>query len=249
MEWWKAVFTGMYVDAERGIPREMVEAATRVEVDVARRTLGLQAGNRVLDVPCGEGRMAVELAAQGIHVTGVDLSEPFLHSLHRRAEDARLPIVVERRDMRDLPWTEAFDAAYCLGSSFAYFEDSGADLAFLSAVARTLRRGSRFLLGTHHVLEILVAHFQPRQWTLSEDVTTLWEHRPNLATGRVDSTCIMTRGDETERHQLSVRHYTYREIHDLFERAGFTGLTPYGSPDLKPFRIGSGILYLVATRA
>ena len=47
---------------------------TRGEVDFIARELGLPAGARILDVGCGTGRHAVELARRGYRVTGVDLS-------------------------------------------------------------------------------------------------------------------------------------------------------------------------------
>jgi 2-polyprenyl-3-methyl-5-hydroxy-6-metoxy-1,4-benzoquinol methylase len=42
---------------------------------------------RVLDVPCGDGRISVELAARGHDFTGVDLNEAFLSRAARKAEE------------------------------------------------------------------------------------------------------------------------------------------------------------------
>ena len=42
------------------------------------RLLDLRPGARVLDVPCGHGRIANRLAARGFSVTGIDLSDAFL---------------------------------------------------------------------------------------------------------------------------------------------------------------------------
>ena len=49
-------------------------------------------------------------------MTGVDLSAEFLG--HARAADPGGRVVWEQRDMRDLPWRDRFDGAFCYGNSF-----------------------------------------------------------------------------------------------------------------------------------
>ena len=76
--------------------------------------LGLQAGDAVLDAPCGHGRISNRLAERGMHVVGVDASTPFLH-VDRHAEtkvDYRLG------DLRELPVDGPFEAAISWFTSF-----------------------------------------------------------------------------------------------------------------------------------
>ena len=51
---------------------------TEQEVGFLVDALGLETGERVLDVGCGPGRHALALARRGIDVVGVDLSEEFI---------------------------------------------------------------------------------------------------------------------------------------------------------------------------
>jgi len=80
--------------------------------------LQLRPGSRVLDVPCGGGRHAVELTTRGRSVTAVDLSSDFLTAARGLAAQRNVTVDFHEREMRDLPWTEEFDAAYCFGNSF-----------------------------------------------------------------------------------------------------------------------------------
>ena len=57
----------------------------RAEVDEIIETLGLKPGDRVLDAPCGHGRISNLLASHGMIVTGVDQSALFLE---KAASDA-----------------------------------------------------------------------------------------------------------------------------------------------------------------
>ena len=51
---------------------------TEQEVEFLVDALGLDEGERVLDVGCGPGRHALALARRGMNVVGVDLSEDFI---------------------------------------------------------------------------------------------------------------------------------------------------------------------------
>ncbi|MBI3271589.1 MAG: class I SAM-dependent methyltransferase [Planctomycetes bacterium] len=62
---------------------------TRREVAFVERVLALAPGARVLDLCCGHGRHALELARRGYDVTGIDLSAPALELARKAAREAR----------------------------------------------------------------------------------------------------------------------------------------------------------------
>lgn len=88
---------------------------TRQEVDHLVAALDLAPGSRVLDVGCGPGRHAHELARRGIEVLGVDISATFVDLARADAPDGA---TFERLDARDLLAATrlhgAFDAVVCL---------------------------------------------------------------------------------------------------------------------------------------
>ena len=61
---------------------------TVAEVDFVLEELGLPRGSRILDVGCGTGRHAVELARRGYWVTGVDISSGMLAEAEKVAREA-----------------------------------------------------------------------------------------------------------------------------------------------------------------
>ena len=71
---WEEFFDGhapVYMD--NSFTKNTVE-----EAEFVLEELGLPAGGRILDVGCGTGRHAVELARRGYRVTGVDISSGML---------------------------------------------------------------------------------------------------------------------------------------------------------------------------
>src|SRR4051812_6994111 len=81
------------------------------EVDHVVGALGLVAGSRVLDVGCGPGRHAHELARRGIVVHGIDISSTFVGLA---SADAPEGATFQRLDARALPFDAEFDAVICL---------------------------------------------------------------------------------------------------------------------------------------
>ena len=243
--WWRHFFEGPVVDFWLRVP---MEAATKEEAAFVVETLGVAPGARLLDVPCGGGRHALELAARGYQITGVDVSPGFLASAPEQAAARGLTIDWEERDMRDLPWPSAFDGAYCLGNSFGYLEGDD-NAAFLRAVASALRPGGRFVLESGYLAETLFPVFQERSWYPDGDGYSLSSRRYDPAEGRLHVAYTFIRDGGAVTHTMSARVHTAREVIALLADAGFTAIETYSSFTRDPFRLGSPRLLAVATRA
>ena len=117
---------------------------TRQEVDHLVDVLELQPGMRVLDVGCGPGRHAHELARRGVVVHGVDISAPFV-DLARR--DAPAGATFERIDARTMAFDAEFDVVICLcQGAFGLMAANGDDAVVVGAMGRALRPGGRLAL-------------------------------------------------------------------------------------------------------
>ena len=124
-----------------------VLGAQRSDADAALISdlLSLRPGMRVLDAPCGEGRISGRLAQRGCDVVGIDATERFLEL----ARDRHPGVEFERRDLRELEYEHEFDAAVNWFTSFGYFDPQTND-GVLAGLARALRPGGRLLLELHN---------------------------------------------------------------------------------------------------
>ncbi len=237
MEWWREMFE---TPAWQSIQLAWEEADDADEVaQRVERALGLAAGARVLDVPCGTGRIAARLAARGFALVGIDAIEPFLGV----ARGAGVPVI--RGDMRThVVRPGAFDAAICLWGSFGYFDDGG-NFAQAAAVAGALAPGGRFLLDTI-VADSVLERFQPTaSWTVGgvavDEVRVYHED-----TRRIETTWTFVRGDERVVRTTFVRLYSVSELTDLLSTAGFASFQALDD-DLESFAPGADRLWLLAT--
>ena len=224
---------------------------TRREADYIETLLDLTPPARLLDVPVGVGRLAVELAARGYHVTGVDIAAPLLDDAQRAAAErgAAEHFVMQQGDMRALPWAGEFDAAYCFWESFGLFDDDG-NRAFLAAVARTLKPGGRFVMDTHTVETFFTRGQQARDWTwIADDLLVLERHSYDHVAGTLIRDLTVLSGAQQAHHTLINRLYTYRALVALCAEVGFTTVEGYTWPSLLPFAIGAARLVLVAQKA
>jgi ubiquinone/menaquinone biosynthesis C-methylase UbiE len=105
-------------------------------------------GDRILDIGCGGGQHAVELAGQrpDVHVVGLDLSAEFVRRARQRATAAQLGSRVEfvKGNALALPFeAEEFDHVYSIGS-IKHWPDMDQGLA---ECVRVLKPGGLLLVG------------------------------------------------------------------------------------------------------
>ncbi len=124
---------------------------TLAEVDFLLAELALPPGARILDVGCGIGRHAVELARRGFAVTGLDLSAGMLAEAAAAARAAGVEVAWVQADATRFALAERFDAAICLCEGAFGLLGRGDDpiqqpLSILRNISRSLQPQAKVVL-------------------------------------------------------------------------------------------------------
>jgi SAM-dependent methyltransferase len=239
--WFETFFQGAAVEFWTRI---LPPALANQEADFLVRTLGREPGARFLDVPCGNGRHAIELARRGYRVTGVDLSDEFLAAA-RMASTGVDGLEWLKGDMRDLHLSGRYSGAYCFGNSFGYLDYTGAQ-AFLSGVAGALEPGSRLVIDTGVTAENIQSVLQTRRWHRTGDLVVLSEARYVAEASRLDIDYTFIEGGRMETRSSSSYLVTVAELTRLLAGAGFTVVSLAGGLAGEPFDLGPHGLILTA---
>src|ERR1700704_5378679 len=81
--WYENFFHGVALDLWRkAVPPQQAKS----EAEFLVKALQCAKGAHLLDVPCGNGRLSLELAGRGYRVTGMDISEEFIAEAQSRVK-------------------------------------------------------------------------------------------------------------------------------------------------------------------
>lgn len=245
-EWWESYFDAQYL-----LEYEPIFSPTRDRADVARliEILGLPADERLLDVPCGQGRHAHLLAEAGFDVTGLDYSKHLLDVARRRGIASNLRYV--RGDMRSLPakWTGRFAAVLNLFTSFGFFFDPADDLRTMHEFARVLQPGG-LLVWHGGSRDGVMARFLSRDWWKSEDGTLVAHERtfdPLSGILTIRSHWSGKRASGEREHRI--RLYTASRLAELCQSAGLIVEEAFDGWSDAPLTRRSSEMLLVARKS
>lgn len=242
-----------------GLPQQAWQAAqteeqTQLELELIVESLDFGPGDAVLDIFCGYGRHALPLAQMGAAVTGIDISEEYILALKAEAKARKWPLEAICADFMTTAaldnHTGQFDAAYCLGNSFAFFPPDEM-LRFLRRIANLLQPGGRLLIQSSMVAEVVLPDFQERNWMpVGEELMVLVENNYIPAESRIEQNLtyiLAIPGQPLVSEQRTAHYYIYTiaELNQLFMQAGFSLESLYGTLDQQPFMVGDEGIWAV----
>jgi SAM-dependent methyltransferase len=232
--WWQAFFDADYVRLWGGtMPAERTER----EADGLWKVLGLSPGARVLDAPCGYGRLSDALARRGAAVLGVDQSAALLAEAERRAElTGETGARFRRHDLRQPLSEGGFDAAINVFSSLGYGSEAE-DQAILAHLRQAVRPGGKVFVETMHrdCYAAVAARGGKPAARLADGTLIVEEPRFDPLAGRVE-TCWYHAGPAgAGEKRASIRLYSITELAALLGRAGLAVSSLHAGCSPAPF--------------
>jgi SAM-dependent methyltransferase len=241
-EWFEHFFHGIANECWR---KCVSPEGTRAEVDFLEKALARRPGDRLLDVPCGGGRHALEFSRRGYRMTGLDLSAEFI--AEARAADQGKQVQWICSDMRKLDRKAEFDGAFSMGNAFGYLEHSDTE-RFLAALSRALKPGARFILNTGAVAECLLPRFKEHEVHQIEDIKFIEHNTYDIATSCVLTEYTFERDGKAEKRPGRQCIYTAAEIQRMLARAAINIVAIHSSIEQASPQLGTNEMYFVGQK-
>lgn len=244
--WYEAFYGNDYLEA---LGPSLTNTAK--EAEFIALTLGLKAGDQILDLCCGQGRHAVILASLGIKVTGQDQSNEYLNDARAAAAERSIDLPLVKSDMRKIPFACKFDAVINMFTSFGYFETEEEDRQVLTAIHKALKSGGQLLMDLLN-RDWVIANNRPADRRVNGDGTIVLERRKlNLETNRneVTFTFIDSEGNKRESFGHRIRLYTLDEITLMMSDTGFELQRVYGGFDSQPYSASARRMIVAARKS
>ncbi|MFA4984222.1 MAG: class I SAM-dependent methyltransferase [Candidatus Omnitrophota bacterium] len=119
---------------------------TSGECDSIEQEINRDKSIKILDIGCGTGRHAIELAKRGYQVTGIDLSESQLKRAGEKAKEQGVEVDFRRHDARNLPFKGDFDLAIMLcEGGFSLMETDEMNFEILKSATKSLKNNGKFI--------------------------------------------------------------------------------------------------------
>jgi SAM-dependent methyltransferase len=214
--WWEELFNDDYIRTMA----KVTDAQIGAEVTFIEESLGCEAGAMILDLACGTGRHAVELATRGYQVVGFDLSLAMLARASDEAQDRKQKLNFVQGDMREMTFEETFDGVYSWNTSFGYFDEEK-NSSVIARVHKALKKGGQFLLDVVN-RDYIVRQAPSLAWFEGDGCICMDEMQIDFITSRmkVKRTLMMDDG-RTKEIEYSIRTYALHELGKMLHDNGF----------------------------
>ena len=250
-DWWETFFDHDYLRIWGQVFTDEVNTKQAMEL---WSLLDLNPGCRLLDAPCGWGRLSRRLALLGAMVLGVDQSETLLNVAE--AQRGELPterLRYRRHDLRKTLAETGFDVACNIFTSFGYGTEEE-DVATFRTLRGALRPGGRVLVETNHrdMLCAFISRGSKESMRLLDGTLFIDDPDFDAISGVVSLNWYWSGPNGSGQKHAKWRCYTPTQIVDLLERAGLRFVGAYEGLSKTPYSgkgpQAGGRLALVAVR-
>lgn len=186
----------------------------------------------ILELACGTGKVAVELAKAGHAVTGFDLSEEMLSLAYDRMEKERVQLLLLEGDMREIEEIGTYDMVTCFSDSLCYLTEEADLQKTFDGVFRSLKAGGTFLFDVHSLFQVREVFPGYQYIYQDEEEVFLWESFEGEKENSVEHILtffVPAKAGLFERVQEYHEERTYSmEIYEqLLKQAGFSEIGIY----------------------
>lgn len=242
--WYESFFTGINCEMwERAMPGEMNTAEAAFLMDL----MEVEKGSDILDIPCGFGRLAIPLAKKGFNLTCVDISERFIKALETKVSEENLPIRTIHGNILSMELSGSYDAAYCMGNSFGYFDYAGMEI-FVKKLSSCLKPKARFIIHSGMVAESILPKIPGDKNYVLGDLSMQIHNEYHVEESYLVSHLTYKKDNHSEEHRFKHYVYTIAEIKRLLGAFDLKIINLYSGLDKTDYKLGDPQVYIVCEK-
>lgn len=199
---------------------------------------------RMIDIACGKGRHALQLAQKGFCVAGIDLSPSSIESA-RTLEQPNLKFMVH--DMREHIPLEPVNYAFNFFTSFGYFKNATEDQQAIASMQKILTLNGCLIMDYLNV-ELAESKLVPYSEYISEGIRFVSERNIGERFIQKKISVYDPKQPEPLLFEERVARYRLKDFELLFEAAGLTIETCFGNYELEAFDASSSPRLIIIAR-
>jgi ubiquinone/menaquinone biosynthesis C-methylase UbiE len=199
-------------------------------------------GKRILDVPCGIGRISHFLVKKGFNVVGVDISEKMIKAAEENTQEATFKIG-DMRYLEDIFKDEKFDITININNSLGYYEEED-DVKILNQLKKVSK-------------SLVIINLDNRDYTIYNKPNEYYTYAPPylvLSRETFDPTTsrLMVRrtyfmnDKEIGKIEYSQRLYSLHEVLSILKKAGLKPIEIVAGHSWKGFSIEDSEMTIIS---
>jgi ubiquinone/menaquinone biosynthesis C-methylase UbiE len=222
----------LFENYARKYDQECFVQGTAGECDFVEQEVLHDKAIKILDIGCGTGRHAIELAKRGYQVTGVDLSGNQIKRAREKAQAAGVIIDFQMQDARNLPFDGEFNLAIMLcEGGFSLMETDEMNFEILRSATKALKsRGKLIFTALNGLFPLFHSVSDFYKSAQKEGQSQCKECSFDLMTFR-DHNTVVFEDDSGNKRELKCneRYYVPSEITWLLKTLGFKKIDIFGA--------------------
>lgn len=186
-------------------------------------------GSSFLDIACGKGRHSKNIFDQGYNVVGYDLSQ---NSINEAKKLEKTNLRFYQHDMRKLLWTNYFDYALNLFTSFGYFDSELDEKKAINSAVKSLKPNGTLVIDFLN-REKVIAGLIPNETKIING--TSYDIKKEIINNQVIKTITYHKEGEELKYHEKVKLLGLDDFNKYLNEVGFEISAIFGDYDLSLF--------------
>jgi len=252
-EWWQNIDPKIHISLA-----EARNESTLEEVNFIIEHCKCVPGKKILDLACGDGRHAKELATRELTVYGLDYN----YKLLEFGKKSEREVNFTQGNMLELPFGDgSFDIAISMWNSIGYFRDESDNEQVFSEVSRVLTPGGYLVLQVNNPYKLILdivskskideqgrSYLQTSEFIGQDKIKKIAVFNPKTSRYLSRRVNLDEKGNEVLFAEHDMRYYFPTELIGLLNDNQMETVSIYGSVDDRIYAIDSNDLIIVSRK-